>query len=96
MNADRCTYRSPQHRDDYCCGKAPDFKLVNDPHDDVDKDKYDQRKATPIGRKDKQAQSHGSVICEGAWELELGQEHEEQDDVDGDSDEVDKLWAACG
>ena len=61
------------------------------PHDNVDQDQYSQWEAAPIGRKEERAYSYESVFYEGARELELGQKHEEEDDVDGDGDEMDKL-----
>ena len=38
---------------------------------------------------------HSCVLNVGAWQLELGEKHEEQDDVDRDCEEVDKLGAGA-
>ena len=87
------TYYSPQHCNNYCCSKAPGFALAKKSHDDVEKEQYSQWKVTPVGRKGKRASSHYSILYVGAWQLELGKKHEEQDDVDRDCEEVDKLGA---
>ena len=85
------THHSPQHCNDYGCTKAPDFALAKKSHDDVDKEKQSQEKVCPVGGKEERTSTHGSILYVGAWQLELGEVHEEQNDVDRDREEVDKL-----
>ena len=89
----RYTYYSPQHCNNHCCSNAPGFALANESHDDVEKEQYSQWQVTPVGREGKRASSHYGVLYVGAWKLELGKKHEEQDDVDRDCEEVDELGA---
>ena len=88
------THHSPQHCDYNSSCKTPNLALAKKSHDDIEENQDSEWEVTPVGREEDRTMSHHRVWYVGTRQLELSKEHEEEDQVDGNSEEVDKLRTA--